>query len=97
MSGEWEVVTCCTCATEMVLRASLVAMLRRRHEEFYCPHGHRQYFGGQTNLEKAQAVARDRQIRLDAAHAEKQRLEREVADLKRRLARPKNKRKKETP
>lgn len=46
----WE--DCCDCGVPFGLTEEHQRRLRRTHEWFYCPNGHRQYYPGKTDNEK---------------------------------------------
>lgn len=52
-----ECVTCYKCGIPFAFPAHLMTQFRRNHEEFYCPHGHSQYFPGKSDIEKARDEA----------------------------------------
>lgn len=50
--GDHVDVDCANCGVEFCLPAGLHARLRRNHETFYCPNGHRNFYPGKTKEEK---------------------------------------------
>lgn len=44
---------CCKCGMTFGLPNSLQTRLRRTHDGFYCPHGHRQYYFSESDVEQA--------------------------------------------
>lgn len=42
---EVEVITCADCGSPFGIEANMIKGLRKSHETFYCPKGHRNYYG----------------------------------------------------
>ena len=62
-------VTCCTCGIVFSMPDWFDTKLRRSHETFYCPSGHRQIYSEKSDVELAREAAAVHQ-----AEAERQRL-----------------------
>jgi len=62
--------TCCydNCGITFALPATLETALRRSHEWFYCPHGHKQCFSGQSEEEKLRAQLATKEFQLKNAN-----------------------------
>lgn len=46
------VIPCANCGTQFGVTSTLNRRLRDDHSTFFCPHGHRNYFGGPSEAEK---------------------------------------------
>jgi len=47
-----EAVSCAECGMTFAMPEVTLRGLRRSHDTFYCPSGHRNYFGGKSDVEK---------------------------------------------
>lgn len=65
-----EVVECAGCHVTFGIEAAHVQRLRRSHEFFYCPNGHRQHFPGSSDVERAAA---EHEQAMDALKLERER------------------------
>lgn len=82
---------CPTCGMEFSMPAEVQLKLRRRHNTFYCPNGHKQHYAGETeeeNLKRQLSIARER---ADNWYKEAERLGRSNSALRGVITRMKNK------
>ena len=58
-TGTLVVLDCCECHVDFGVERSMYNHLRRSHESFWCPSGHRQWFTGRSDIEQARKDAAD--------------------------------------
>lgn len=74
--------TCCECSVRFAMPQSLQDRLRNSHKYFYCPNGHPQYYGGESDKDRAQRLAGQ----LDQERTRLQQERQRVADYANQLA-----------
>lgn len=79
-------VVCCECGIPFMITAELQWRLKESHNAFFCPRGHRQYYGSKTEIEMERERNAALRRELDEARIE-------LARVKRTLPRAKPKRK----
>ena len=94
---ELESTSCCNCGIVFAFDAELMQTRLRDHQWFYCPHGHRQHFVGESDVEKLKKQLKREQravdqLRAEVTHERDQRkaTERSLRGTKAALTRTKN-------
>lgn len=59
-----ELHTCINCGIHFALPAMLDNQLRQNHNNFFCPHGHPQHYGGESEAEKLRRELRRKEQEL---------------------------------
>lgn len=60
-AGTFVVLVCCNCGITFGIEPDYQRELKKSHQRFYCPNGHKQYYASQTEEERlADALTRER-------------------------------------
>jgi hypothetical protein len=62
---ELESIECANCGITFAFPEHIVTKRRRDHASFYCPHGHSNFFPGESDVEKAQKQLKEAQQKLE--------------------------------
>lgn len=77
MDVQFTLIHCCQCHMPFTITTDFYNKLLACHNHFYCPQGHAQHFGGESDAERERRLRR-------TAEGERDALAAEVAKLKRR-------------
>src|ERR1043165_8136207 len=73
---------CITCGVTFALTSEFDNELRKSHQQFFCPNGHRQFYGGKSEAEIEREKANRLRQQLDQAEAHKRDLEKQISAAK---------------
>lgn len=83
----FETEACCSCGVVFAMTAEFRASRLRDKREWYCPNGHKQWYVGKTDAEKAreaEQALRKAELKLQAEMDQRQAADRELKRLQQR-------------
>lgn len=84
---ELGVVECCACGIAFGISSLRLRTLKKDHETFYCPNGHKQWFPAETEEEKLKKELKKKEQELAEKVIQSLQLENKLSDANRKLKR----------
>lgn len=82
--------TCCICGIAFAMASDFRRQRREKHDGFYCPAGHQQYYTGATEAERLKAQLEAQKRDTEWQRSQRERAERQLSAARGRITKIKN-------